>query len=104
MTLSEERPHQSNQFTSCGSAIKSKQHERDEIEDLTQEWLKRNSLKNVPFDPVSHTYHGAPENALGIDSGAHRRKLGLTTPKGSRIAVKSVSMDLDDGFDIEGLI
>jgi len=82
MTLSEERPHQANQFTSCGSAIKSKEAERAEIEAQTQEWLKRNKLKSVPFDPIAHTYHGAPENALGIDSSAHRRKLGLNTPIG----------------------
>lgn len=74
MTLSEERPHQSNQFTSCGSAIKPKEAERKEIECLTEDWLKRNKLKSVPFDPVASTYHGAPENALGIDLGAHRKK------------------------------
>ncbi len=40
-----------------------------------------NSFKTVPFDPVAHTYHGAPENTLGIDIGAHRRRLGLNSPK-----------------------
>lgn len=82
MTLSEERPHQSNQFTSCGSAIKCKEAERKEIEELTQQWLNRNKLKSVPFDPITSTYHGAPNNAPGIDSGAHRRRLGLNTPLG----------------------
>jgi len=78
MTLSEECPHQTNQFTSCGSAIKAKDHERDEIERLTREYLKRNKLQSVASDP--NKIHGAPENALGIDTGEHRRKLGLNSP------------------------